>query len=1293
MLSVILYGRNDNYGYNLHKRAALSINCISELLSDEDDELIFVDYNTPDDLPTFPEAIQDTLTEHAWQKLRILRVRPFVHERFRPLTHLIALEPISRNIALRRSNPDNRWILSTNTDMLFVPRSKKSLSEILQQLPDGLYHLPRFEIPETLWETFNRSNPKEVIDAVRDWGTTARLNEIVYGSDDILYDGPGDFQLAPRKVYFELDGFDERMLLGWHVDSNMAKRLALKLGSPRSFIDHIFGYHCDHTRMATPAHRRDRIENDSVRFVTDIKSPEIPEQANDWGCPNDHIEEIRLLPGDTAYARALRRNINPLQSATTEAYYREESYDNLWYDLGHVLPFALDLLNSAPRDWNIAWVGCRPAALAYFANCWEALGFTGAIFVSQNCQNLADALTSSSNSLEFCDDQSILRNANAFVFEVGLPSHDRARGEVGRRSAELSDRDLLRFQIVRRAFLNYVAHERECLQLGTREPRRFIFINAIHNRFEELVTKHIGITFTPYSSRTRHGFVYADTLDAAGSKEISALSNSERRRLVDLVNRAVEFGPKSDLNWARAAAVADPLLDLTARPDACAIFSRRPDELANIIEVISRHRFSASLVPSEPFEVTDLLPAPHDRSLSRAAEYHDWDSPKWIRGIEALLDSPRPQAWYSRSAWLWERAQTLFGLSELGCLRSTSKALIAAVAPDRLIGALSEALAQLDILPLAASSPGKMIGGWTDKWHVDPTRVQVFDFGKSFSDLPNASYDIVLMPHTSIYLRGSLGFVQFLASAAKVLKPNGIFTFSAELLLSDKESAGEPHWLAPIHQTFWNAVRETCGLDLLGPFDGRLSKATVDRVWESDRPTPGVNYFVGRSDRGEHLISSLWFLRKARTREASAAELLDLRRLGLETSAELWSTSVPLPAEPPLRPTQREVNYFSSLVATVAKPSPDDSAVDHASFLAEPILRLLNNSEFIELSGLESPSLAAVRALIENSRISTTFPLRSDFQMVDIPGSPDERPLSKAAEYFDWDYLEWRRWASGLSDNRRPSDVAARTSWIWEKTQFLYGLARLGLLDQRRHALAVTVLPDRLLGVLADHMDSIDCLPLSAPERRLDGAYWADGWLLRRDHVSVLDTPDFDRLPPVTYDVVLFPHSSICLRGPDGFAHFLAQASRLLKPGGYLVFSADLKLNSSLTGSWTVDPSGDLWPTVRDTLNLELENFDRRISRATLDRSDGNSTSNSPFNVLQPDGAYLSKALWFLQRLPGDITVDPNTLRKLSRMAASTVNVRGESVLGSSPAEVQKLKALVGRAIRTIRKRYLFWHK
>ena len=150
MLSVILYGRNDSYGYNLHKRAAISLNCIAEMLSGEHDEIIFVDYNTPNDLPTFIEAIYDTLTPRARWVLRVLRVRPEVHHRlYGTRTHLAALEAICRNIGVRRSNPQNRWILSTNTDMIFVPRNREyDLTSTVSDLADGHYILPRFELPE-----------------------------------------------------------------------------------------------------------------------------------------------------------------------------------------------------------------------------------------------------------------------------------------------------------------------------------------------------------------------------------------------------------------------------------------------------------------------------------------------------------------------------------------------------------------------------------------------------------------------------------------------------------------------------------------------------------------------------------------------------------------------------------------------------------------------------------------------------------------------------------------------------------------------------------------------------------------------------------------------------------------------------------------------------------------------------------------------------------------------------------------------------------------------------------------
>src|SRR5579872_2527036 len=295
MISVILYGRNDSYGYNLHKRGVLSLNSIAEVLDDPDDEIIFVDYNTPDDLPTFVEAIADMLTPRARELVRTLRVRPSSHARFAPHTHLRCLESPARNVALRRSNPRNRWILSTNTDMIFIPRTAPSLSAAVANLPNGFYHTARFELPEILWETLDRGEPRGCIDAITEWGKRLQLNEVVYGYPETIFDGPGDFQLFLRDDGIKIAGFDERMLLGWHVDTNIAVRLALLRGQRvDSLLDRVFAYHCDHTRESTPAHAHGAVQNSWETFVTNVRTCEVPLQRDSWGLAGEDIEEIRV---------------------------------------------------------------------------------------------------------------------------------------------------------------------------------------------------------------------------------------------------------------------------------------------------------------------------------------------------------------------------------------------------------------------------------------------------------------------------------------------------------------------------------------------------------------------------------------------------------------------------------------------------------------------------------------------------------------------------------------------------------------------------------------------------------------------------------------------------------------------------------------------------------------------------------------------------------------------------------------------------------------------------------------
>jgi hypothetical protein len=494
MISAILYGRNDNYGYNLHKRAALSFNCIAEVL-DETDEIIFVDYNTPDDFPTFPEAIQDTLTKRARELLRVLRVRPFIHDRFKSKTPLLALEPIARNVAVRRSRPSNRWILSTNTDMIFILQRVGSLTDIVRDLPKGFYHAPRIELPETLWESLDRQQPREIIDTIRDWGWNLHLNEIVFGSDVIRYDGPGDFQLLKREDVIKYHGFNEEMLLGWHVDSNIAKRMGLVYGKVGDLGNEVYGYHCDHTRQVTAAHTHTRTENDWRRFVDEVEAPAIPDQAHTWGCADDEIEEIHLKTNPAqVYVKALRETIgNPLTKPRF-AHYVGSTYDKTDYDPPHIMPFLADIFFSAARNLNVTWYAEQTETLCLFASIWQNLGFTGKLMVDDSVfkKGLRRA------NVHFVPKATALAEADVFVFDFrsavrgSLPSKGLNRGPD-------PSKDLWAM------FAHVVKYERERSIAGKRS-RRIISLNAINNRFENFVRQRVAIAYSPFSGRMRHGF-------------------------------------------------------------------------------------------------------------------------------------------------------------------------------------------------------------------------------------------------------------------------------------------------------------------------------------------------------------------------------------------------------------------------------------------------------------------------------------------------------------------------------------------------------------------------------------------------------------------------------------------------------------------------------------------------------------------------------------------------------------------------------------------------------------------
>lgn len=497
MFSVIVYGRNDSHGYNLHKRAAISFNAIAEVMSDPDDEILFVDYNTPDDHPTFPEAIHDTLTEKAKRVLRTFRVRPEHHAHLKHRTHLVALEAQSRNVALRRSNPRNRWILYTNTDMLLVPRNEsQSVSDILGALPDGFYLTPRFELPEMLWEAaFDRRDPAGNLAKLRGWAERFRLNEVVSSVLPMRYDALGDFQATLRDDMFAIHGFDEEMILGWYCDGNLAARLALYRGAVDTLIDKVFAYHCDHTRVAAANNKgRQTRMNDYERFIWDVSTPYLPAQADSWGWPDLDIEEIRL-DRDTSYQRyaaGLHAAIEPARAPYRTTNYEEQNISDLSYDLQHVLPFVCDQVLTYPRDSALMFVGARTEFLARLLPAWRGMGFTGPILVPQECVGMPV----DQPGIETGPFAELVIRTDMFIFEFGLATQrDDEPIRTGRRASQLDEE---RLKVVERLFCEAASLEEETRPARRHLARRFIGVNVISTPFWPLFTDFIAANINPF---------------------------------------------------------------------------------------------------------------------------------------------------------------------------------------------------------------------------------------------------------------------------------------------------------------------------------------------------------------------------------------------------------------------------------------------------------------------------------------------------------------------------------------------------------------------------------------------------------------------------------------------------------------------------------------------------------------------------------------------------------------------------------------------------------------------------
>ena len=219
---------------------------------------------------------------------------------------------------------------------------------------------------------FQGAIPRGALAQIGRLGPNLRLDEPTTSHEWIRFDAPGDCQLMLREDFISIDGFNEDMLLGYHVDSNLSRRMLLHRGSIDSLEGHLAGYHCNHNRTRTLYHGT-AVQNDVQKFYYAVDQSALTTQRTSWGLAHVDVEEVPLRGHVGADTAATFVGVMPSRPRSSS-----DALDapfSLTYDSGHVLPFIADSLLLSRRDVTVGYIGANHVLKDMLAASVAGLGF------------------------------------------------------------------------------------------------------------------------------------------------------------------------------------------------------------------------------------------------------------------------------------------------------------------------------------------------------------------------------------------------------------------------------------------------------------------------------------------------------------------------------------------------------------------------------------------------------------------------------------------------------------------------------------------------------------------------------------------------------------------------------------------------------------------------------------------------------------------------------------------------------------------------------------------------------
>jgi FkbM family methyltransferase len=283
--AVIVFGRND--GYKEKERFAIHLTTMLETF----DEVIYIDWNSP--THSFLYEVLDMIPKTG--RLKHFAIPPEYANMMSNNDEKaqICNSVLSFNLGLRRT--DAEWIVLATTDI--IPPTRETLQQfIVQANKNSLYTFSRrdIEYDDVIANLDNLDEYRKHLDET----TEPRYfpTKVTPNDEYSIFNCCGDFQLAPKNVWYKLRGYEEPMLYACFVDTNVQKKSVL-YGFNLVPVYDIPLYHMSHKGMGNDGSSPSKQHyNDAWQWVEHFNKYEehghimFSRNEDTWGYSNVEIE-------------------------------------------------------------------------------------------------------------------------------------------------------------------------------------------------------------------------------------------------------------------------------------------------------------------------------------------------------------------------------------------------------------------------------------------------------------------------------------------------------------------------------------------------------------------------------------------------------------------------------------------------------------------------------------------------------------------------------------------------------------------------------------------------------------------------------------------------------------------------------------------------------------------------------------------------------------------------------------------------------------------------------------------